>query len=61
MDDMWMKIVMAIAFGLMAAVIFPRAQAMLKNSPKAEPGDWQGAIIPILFVIGFVILLIMMV
>lgn len=34
---------------------------MLKNSPKAEQGDWQAVLLPIVFVVGFVILLIMMV
>lgn len=61
MDDMWFKILSALTLGILALLIFPRAQAMMKNSPKAEPGDWQGVIIPILFVIGFVILLIMIV
>ena len=61
MDDSWMKLLWALPLIIMAFLIFPRAQAMLKNSPKAEAGDWQSVIIPILLVIGFVMLLIMMV
>jgi hypothetical protein len=34
---------------------------MLTNSPKAESGDWQAAIIPLLGVIGFIALLVMLV
>jgi hypothetical protein len=61
MDDSWMKILWALPLIIMAFLIFPRAQAMMKNSPKAEAGDWQSVIVPILFVIGFVLLLIMLV
>ncbi|MBE9516856.1 MAG: hypothetical protein IME93_07735 [Proteobacteria bacterium] len=61
MDGIWMKLLWALPLIIMAFLIFPRAQAMMKNSPKAEAGDWQSALILILFVVGFVILLIMMV
>jgi hypothetical protein len=57
----WMEIGMAILLGMMIIMLLPRAKAMLTQSPKAEPGDWQGAILPILLVVGFVILLIMLV
>ncbi len=57
----WMKIGSAILIGAMIVFLFPRAKAMLKHSPEAKPGDWQGAILPILAVVGFVILLVMMV
>lgn len=61
MDDSWTKLLWALPLIIMAFLIFPRAQAMMKNSPKAEAGDWQSVIVPILFVIGFVLLLIMLV
>ena len=61
MDSTWMKILWAVPLIIMAFLIFPRAQAMLKHSPKAEAGDWQSVIVPILFVIGFVLLLILLV
>ena len=34
--------------------LFPRAKYWLKNSPKAEKGDWQAFIFPIALVILFV-------
>ena len=61
MDSTWMKLLWALPLIIMAFLIFPRAQEMLKHSPKAEAGDWQSVIVPILFVIGFVLLLIMLV
>ncbi len=61
MESTWMKLLYALPLVIIAFLIFPRARAMMKNSPKAEPGDWQGAIIPILFVVLFVIMLIMLV
>ena len=57
----WMKIGSAILLGAMILFLWPRAKHMLKNSPEAQPGDWQGAILPILAVVGFVILLVMLV
>ncbi|MCU7944763.1 MAG: hypothetical protein AB2552_13055 [Candidatus Thiodiazotropha endolucinida] len=57
----WTKIIWAILLGAMILFLWPRAKHMLKNSPKAQAGDWQAVLLPIAFVIGFVILLIMMV
>ena len=59
--EMWMKIAAAIAIGMMLVFMFPRAKHWLEHGPKAEKGDWQAAILPILAVVGFVILLVMMV
>lgn len=58
--DMWMKIASAVTLGLIAVLIFPRAQAMMKNSPKAEAGDWQAVLLPLLAIAGFIVLLVMM-
>ncbi|MDH5632964.1 MAG: hypothetical protein OEZ10_08210 [Gammaproteobacteria bacterium] len=55
-----MKIASAVTLGLIAVLIFPRAQAMMKNSPKAEAGDWQAVLLPLLAVAGFIVLLVMM-
>ncbi|MEN8167379.1 MAG: hypothetical protein ABFR65_07880 [Pseudomonadota bacterium] len=57
----WTKIIWAVLLGAMILFLWPRAKHMLKHSPKAESGDWQAVVVPILFVVGFVILLIMMV
>ncbi|NVK30045.1 MAG: hypothetical protein HWE20_03500 [Gammaproteobacteria bacterium] len=56
----WMKIISAIMIVAMIVYIFPRAKAMMQNSPKAEKGDWNAAALPLVGVVAFVILLIMM-
>ena len=57
----WMKISSAIFLLLLLFLLLPRAKQMLTNSPKAESGDWQAAIIPLIGVIGFIALLVMLV
>lgn len=57
----WMKISSAIFLIILLILLLPRAKHMLTNSPKAESGDWQAAIIPLLGVIGFIALLVMLV
>lgn len=52
-----MKIASAIFLVLILVFLLPRAKGMLTNSPKAEPGDWQAAIIPLAAVVGFIALL----
>lgn len=53
----WMKISSAIFLILMLFFLLPRAKQMFTNSPKAEAGDWQAAMVPLFGVIGFVALL----
>jgi len=57
----WMKIGSAILLGTMIVFLWPRAKQMLKETRKAEAGEWQSAILPVLAVMGFVALLVMMV
>ncbi|KPK41070.1 MAG: hypothetical protein AMJ69_00190 [Gammaproteobacteria bacterium SG8_47] len=59
--EMWMKIAWAAALGVMLIVLIPRAKHMLKNSRKAEAGEWQTVLLPIGLVVLFVIFLVMMV
>ena len=58
---MWMKVSYALILGAMLFVLWPRAMAMLKNSPRAEAGDWRSIAIPLLGVVLFVLFLISMV
>ena len=37
--------------GAILIFLFPRAKYWLKNSPKAEKGDWQAFIFPIALVV----------
>jgi len=46
---------------LLLFLLLPRAKHMLTRSPKAESGDWQAAIIPLIGVVGFIALLVMLV
>jgi hypothetical protein len=57
----WLKIGSAVLIVAMMVFIWPSAKRMLHESPEAQKGDWQGAIIPILAVVGFVVLLIALV
>jgi hypothetical protein len=60
MDD-WMKILSALALGAMVIFLLPRAKQMMRESPKAEKGDWQAVLLPIGFVVLFIIFLISLV
>ena len=57
----WIKIGSALLLVAMVIYLWPSAKHMVTNSPKAENGDWQGIILPLLGVIGFVALLIYLV
>jgi hypothetical protein len=47
--------------GAMILFLWPRAKQVMQETRKAEQGEWMGAILPILAVLGFVALLVMMV
>lgn len=57
----WVQIGSALMLGAMLIFLFPRMRAAVKNSPKASAEQWQGAILPLAAVVGFVIILIMLV
>ena len=57
----WMKIGSAVFLIAMIIFIWPSAKHMVTNSPKAEAGDWQAVVLPLLAVAGFVALLIYLV
>jgi hypothetical protein len=59
--EMWMKISLAIAFGIMAFMLFPRAKQMLKESPKGSSDDWRTFLFLIVFVGLFIVLLVALV
>ncbi len=58
---LWVQILSAILIGMMILVLAPRANQMLKHSPKPQQGDWQAVLLPIAAVVAFVILLVMLV
>ncbi len=57
----WMKIGSALLLGAMVLVLWPQARRMMKETRKAEPGEWQGALLPLLAVVGFIVLLVILV
>ena len=57
----WTKLLMALFLGAMLLYLLPRAKHMMQNSPKAEKGDWQAVLIPIGFVVLFILFLISLV
>ena len=57
MDADWLKILSAVFLVLLLVYLFPRAKHMMQNSPKAEKGDWQSAIVPLGGVVAFIALL----
>jgi hypothetical protein len=53
----WIKIVSAVALGLMLIALVPRAKDVLSGTPKGTAADWQAAVLPVLAVIVFVAIL----
>ncbi len=58
---MWLSILTAVVFGAFVIFMFPRAKAMIKNSPKGTGQEWRGFAIIIIVVIIFVFMLIKLV
>jgi uncharacterized membrane protein YphA (DoxX/SURF4 family) len=55
----WMQILAAVVGVMMLFVLWPAYKWWSANSPKAEAGDWQAAMLPLAAVVGLVILLIL--
>ncbi len=55
---MWEKVFYALGLVAMLAFIAPRAMSAMKHSPKAEKGDWQAVIVPLLLIALFIAFLI---
>ena len=51
----WLKFAYAVLVVALLIFIFPAARYWLRNSPKAEQGDWQAFLLPIGLVVLFVI------
>ena len=57
----WMKILSAVALGLMILYLLPRAKQMMQMSAEVENKDWMGFLIPIAGVILFIVFLVSLV
>lgn len=59
--DTWMKVTYALILGTMVVFLWPRAKAMMSQTPKGTSSDWRSVAIPLLGVILFILFLISMV
>jgi len=59
--ELALQIASAVLVVIMLAYLWPAAKHWMQNGPKAAPGDWRAAAIPLLLVVGFVMLLILLV
>jgi hypothetical protein len=59
--DLWMKIGSAVLLVAMLAIMIPRANQMLKESPKGSTSQWLSFLVPVGAVVLFVLLLMQMV
>jgi hypothetical protein len=57
----WIQIGSALMLAAMLFMIFPRAKAAIKKSPKGTNSDWMGFVVPMAAVILFIFLLITLV
>ncbi len=55
----WMQILGLVAGIMMLFFLWPAYKHWSANSPKAEAGDWQAVVLPLLAVVGLIVLLIM--
>ncbi|MCC6709554.1 MAG: hypothetical protein IT492_18520 [Gammaproteobacteria bacterium] len=55
------NIISALLLVALIVLLLPRARQMVNESPAAQPGDWQGFILPLIAVALFVLLLMKMV
>lgn len=61
MDGIWIKIAYAIPMVILLFLIWPRANQMLKESPKGSTEQWMSVIKPFVLVVIFIIALIILV
>ena len=61
MNNIWIQLAAAATIIMMLVFLYPTAKHWAKHGPKAQKGDWQAVILPLLAVVAFVILLIAMV
>ena len=55
----WEQVLLGIAAVILVFLFWPGARAAMERSKGAQNPDWKGALLPIGFVILFIILLIM--
>jgi len=59
--EMFLKILLAGIFIMLIWRMWPVAKAWMENGPRAQKGDWNAVLIPLLMVVAFVAFLILLV
>jgi hypothetical protein len=59
--DLFLKIAAAAVMIMLLFFLWPAYKHWQENGPRAEKGDWQAVVVPLLAVVGLVILLILLV
>jgi len=58
--ELWEQILLGIGTVVILFMFWPGVKTAMQKSKEAENPDWQGALIPILFVVLFIIALILL-
>ncbi|ESQ08354.1 MAG TPA: hypothetical protein DDY14_16000 [Chromatiaceae bacterium] len=59
--NLFLQIAAAAFLIMMLVYLWPAFKNWQEHGPKAEKGDWQAAILPLVAVVGVVVLLVMLV
>ncbi len=59
--ELFGKIALAAVLVMMLFFLWPTFKRWQEHGPKAEKGDWQAVVLPLVLVVGLVILLIALV
>jgi uncharacterized membrane protein YphA (DoxX/SURF4 family) len=59
--ELFLKIAAAGVMIMLLFFLWPTYKQWQENGPKAEKGDWQAALLPLLGVVGLVVVLVMLV
>jgi uncharacterized membrane protein YphA (DoxX/SURF4 family) len=59
--DLFLKIAAAAFMIMLLFYLWPAFKNWQENGPKAQKGDWQAALLPLIAVVGVVVVLVLMV
>ena len=59
--ELFGKIALAAVLVMMLVFLWPAFKQWQEHGPKAEKGDWQAVVLPLVLVVGLVVLLVALV
>lgn len=59
--ELFVKILAGIALVMLLVYLWPTFKQWQEHGPKAEKGDWQAVVLPLVLVVGLVVLLVALV